>query len=286
MPTGNKTTSPPADKPKTPETKPIYLSDLFRLRVIPSCQILSYCDNRKKSTYSQKMGIVENATGDLIFTGYECQNLAQMFQVSKHHRLQYQQATVNNYRQLTKQVQFLHSSHHASADLINPLDSKLHLFDGEVTLGDLFTWRLPELTDVFLSCCETNLTVSKANDDILTIAAGFLSAGAQSVVSTLWAVDDFATALFCLFYYEHRQNPEYTRPQALHKAQTDLRNLTGKQLNDKYRQQLEAHLQNIETEENKKLVVKMKNNLALLCDKDYPFINPYYWAGFVSGGLQ
>ncbi|GGA16888.1 hypothetical protein CYANOKiyG1_31060 [Okeania sp. KiyG1] len=232
------------------------------------------------------MGIVENATGDLIFTGYECQNLAQMFQVSKHHRLQYQQATVNNYRQLTKQVQFLHSSHHASADLINPLDSKLHLFDGEVTLGDLFTWRLPELTDVFLSCCETNLTVSKANDDILTIAAGFLSAGAQSVVSTLWAVDDFATALFCLFYYEHRQNPEYTRPQALHKAQTDLRNLTGKQLNDKYRQQLEAHLQNIETEENKKLVVKMKNNLALLCDKDYPFINPYYWAGFVSGGLQ
>ncbi|NEP81183.1 MAG: CHAT domain-containing protein [Okeania sp. SIO3B3] len=286
IPTGKKTTPPPANKPKTPETQLTYLSDIFRLQIIPSCQILSYCDNRKKSTHSKKMGIVENATGDLIFTGYECQNIAQMFQVSKHHRLQYQQATVNNYRQLTKQVQFLHSSHHASADLINPLESKLKLFDGEVTLGDVFTWRLPELTDVFLSCCETNLTVSKLNDDILTIAAGFLSAGAQSVVSTLWAVDDFATALFCLFYYQHRQDPEYTRPQALHQAQTDLRNLTGKQLNDKYRQQLEAHLQNIETEENKKRVVKMKNNLALLCDKDYPFINPYYWAGFVSGGLQ
>ncbi|NET26037.1 CHAT domain-containing protein [Okeania sp. SIO1I7] len=286
IPTGKETTSQPTNKPKTSETKPTYLSDIFHLRIIPSCQILSYCDNRNKTINSQKMGIVENATGDLIFTGYECENLAQMFQVSKHHRLQYQQATVNNYRQLTKQVQFLHSSHHASADLINPLDSKLKLFDGEVTLGDVFTWRLPELTDVFLSCCETNLTVSKVNDDILTIAAGFLSAGAQSVVSTLWAVDDFATALFCLFYYEHRQNPEYTRPQALHKAQTDLRNLTGKQLNDKYRQQLEAHLQNIETEENKKRVVKMKNNLELLCQKEYPFINPYYWAGFVSGGLQ
>ncbi|NER06685.1 MAG: CHAT domain-containing protein [Okeania sp. SIO3C4] len=145
---------------------------------------------------------------------------------------------------------------------------------------------LPEDSVIFLSCCETNLTVSKLNDDILTIAAGFLSAGAQSVVSTLWAVDDFATALFCLFYYEYRQNPEYTRPQALHQAQTDLRNLTGKQLNDKYRQQLEAHLQNIETEENKKRVGQMKFNLALLCDEDYPFINPYYWAGFVSGGLQ
>ncbi|NEQ34777.1 MAG: tetratricopeptide repeat protein [Okeania sp. SIO3I5] len=286
IPTAKKPTPQSTNKPKTPETRPTYLSDIFRLRVIPSCQILSYCDNRKKSTNSQKMGIVENATGDLIFTGYECENLAQMFQVSKHHRLQYQQATVNNYRQLAKQVQFLHSSHHASANLKNPLDSKLYLFDGEVTLGDVFTWRLPELTDVFLSCCETNLTVSKLNDDILTIAAGFLSAGAQSVVSTLWAVDDSATALFCLFYYQHRQNPEYTRPQALHQAQIDLRNLTGKQLNDKYRPQLDAHLGDIETEENKKQVGKMKFNLALLCQEEYPFINPYYWAGFVSGGLQ
>jgi CHAT domain-containing protein len=58
------------------------------------------------------------------------------------------------------------------------------------------------------------------------------------VVSTLWAVNDFATALFCLFYYQHRQNPNYTRPQALYQAQIDLRNLTGRELNDKYKGQL------------------------------------------------
>ncbi|NEP80666.1 MAG: tetratricopeptide repeat protein [Okeania sp. SIO3B3] len=155
-----------------------YLSDKFRLRVVPSCQILSYCHNRNKTTNSAKMGIVENATGDLRGSEYECQNLAQMFQVPNNLHLKYQQATVNNYRQLAKQVQILHSSHHASANLINPLESKLKLFDGEVTLRDVFTWRLPELTDVFLSCCETNLTfINKLNDDILTIAAGFLSAG-------------------------------------------------------------------------------------------------------------
>ena len=124
---------------------------------------------------------------------------------------------------------------------------------------------------------------AKLTMTFLTIAAGFLSAGAQSVVSTLWAVDDFATALFCLFYYQHRQNPEYTRPQALHQAQIDLRNLTGKQLNDKYRPQLEAHLRDIETEENKKRVGEMKFNLALLCEEEYPFINPDYWGGFCFG---
>ncbi|NEO51921.1 MAG: tetratricopeptide repeat protein [Okeania sp. SIO3B5] len=220
-----------------------YLSDKFRLRVLPSCQILSYCDNRNKSTDSPKMGIVENATGDLMFTQYECQNLAQMFQVPNNLHLKYQQATVNNYRQLAKQVQILHSSHHASADLINPLESKLKLFDGEITLGDVFTWRLPKLTDVFLSCCETNLTfINKLNDDILTIAAGFLSAGAQSVVSTLWAVEDKSTAEFCQLYYQFRNQGE-TRPEALRKAQFELR-------------------------------------------KREDFKHPYYWAGFVSQGLQ
>ncbi|ERT07777.1 SRP19 family protein [Lyngbya aestuarii BL J] len=287
IPSKKKTTpSPATKKPQTPQTQPTYLSDIFRLRVVPSCQILNYCDSRNKNTNSPQMGIVENATGDLIFTGYECQNLAQMFQVPKDFRLQYQQATVSNYHELTKQVQFLHSSHHASANLINPMESKLHLFDGEVTLGDVFTWRLPKLTDVFLSCCETNLTVSKLNDDILTIAAGFLSAGAQSVVSTLWAVNDFATALFCLFYYQHRQNPNYTRPQALYQAQIDLRNLTGRGLNDKYKSQLSAHLQKIKTEENQSQIQEMSVHLAWLCQQDYPFINPYYWAGFVSQGLQ
>ncbi len=278
--------------PRPPQTQTTtisktYLSDKFRLRVVPSCQILSYCDNHNKTTNSAKMGIVENATNDLKGSEYECQNLAQMFQVPNNLHLKYQQATVNNYRQLAKQVQILHSSHHASADLINPLESKLKLFDGDVTLGDVFTWRLPELTDVFLSCCETNLTfINKLNDDILTIAAGFLSAGAQSVVSTLWAVDDFATALFCLFYYENRQNPKYTRPEALHKAQIDLRNLTGKQLNDRYRQQLEKHLEDIKTEENQEQIGEMRFRLERLCNEEYPFNSPYYWAAFVSQGLQ
>ncbi|NES79182.1 MULTISPECIES: CHAT domain-containing protein [Okeania] len=200
-----------------------YLSDKFRLRVVSSCQILSYCDNCNKTTNSPKMGIVENATGDLEGSEYECQNLAQMFQVPNNLHLKYQQATVNNYRQLAKQVQILHSSHHASADLINLLDSKLHLFDGDVTLGDVFTWRLPKLTDVFLSCCETNLTFSnKLNDDILSIAAGFLSAGALSVVSTLWSVEDKSTAEFCQLYYQFRNQGE-TRPEALRKAQFELR---------------------------------------------------------------
>jgi CHAT domain-containing protein len=90
--------------------------------------------------------------------------------------------------------------------LNDPLNSALELGDGNITLGQLMSpsWRFDKtLSDVFLSCCETGLGTPEITDDILTLSAGFLCAGARSVISTLWAVDDLATALFSLFYYQY-----------------------------------------------------------------------------------
>jgi CHAT domain-containing protein len=191
----------PDTSAKTPPPQPEYLSDKFRIRIVPSSQILNYCHQRG-NLKPAKMGIVENATGDLVFTGYECETLATMHHVESNYRLKYQQATVSNYQTLLQQVQALHSSHHASSQLDNSLESKLLLFDGNITLGRLFTWRFENLAELFLSCCETNLSLTQITDDPLSIASGFLCAGARNVVSTLWAVDDLATALFSILYYE------------------------------------------------------------------------------------
>lgn len=85
--------TPTKTAPKPSQKQPEYLSDRFRIRIVPSCQILNFCHqggNLKPAT----MGIVENATGDLPFTGYECETLATMHNVDKNSRLQYQQATI------------------------------------------------------------------------------------------------------------------------------------------------------------------------------------------------
>jgi tetratricopeptide (TPR) repeat protein/CHAT domain-containing protein len=266
----------------SPQQQPEYLSDKFRIRIVPSCQILNFCHQRgnlKPAT----MGIVENATGDLVFTGYECETLATMHQVDKNSRLQYQEATISNYQNLLNQVQVLHSSHHASADLNNSLESKLLLSDGDINLGRVFTWRFSDLAEVFLSCCETNLTLTQITDDPLSIASGFLCAGARNVVSTLWAVDDLATALFCILYYEEKK--DNSRSEALRKAQFKLRNLTGDELSGKYKQELEAYLKQKQTEENATEIIKLQRGLQSLGQKELPFVSPYYWAGFVSQGL-
>jgi len=81
------------------------------------------------------------------------------------------------------------------------------------------------------------LGVTKITDDILTLSIGFLCAGARSVFSTLWAVDDLATALFSIFYHRYRQQGK-CRPPALQEAQVDLRTLTGVELATRYQPQI------------------------------------------------
>ena len=212
-----------------------YLGDKFPIRYIPSSQILQYCQQRPpldKINY----GTVENPNGNLPSVEFECEKIANLHQIPDNQRLKgREQATVKNYRQLAKKVQVLHSSHHASSCLDSPLESILILADGQITLGQIMSpgFRLPHLSGVFLSCCETNLGVASISDDILSLSTGFLCAGARNVVSTLWSVDDLATALFSIFYYQNRQQG-LNRPEALKKAQITLRNLPGTTLENDY----------------------------------------------------
>jgi tetratricopeptide (TPR) repeat protein len=273
----------PVAAAKTPPQQPEYLSNKFRLRIVPSCQILNYCHQRGHLKI-ENMGIVENATGDLVFTGYECETLATTHKVPKNRRLQYQQATISNYQNLLHQVQVLHSSHHAGSNLNNSLESILKLFDGDINLGRLFNWRFPQLAEVILSCCETNLTLTPITDDPLSIAAGFLCAGARNVVSTLWAVDDLATALFCILYYEEKRDK--SRSEAIRQAQFKLRNLTGDELYAKYKPQLEAYVDRQQWGENQaEIMANVRLRLDFLSRQTLPFVSPHYWSGFVSQGL-
>ncbi len=67
----------------------------------------------------------------------------------------------------------------------------------EVRLG----WRL-DADLVTLSSCETGLGRETADDGMLSFADAFLAAGARNVVSSLWKVEDRATAQLMAWFYE------------------------------------------------------------------------------------
>jgi CHAT domain-containing protein/tetratricopeptide (TPR) repeat protein len=286
-----------------------YLGDKFLIRYTPSCQVLEFCQQRGDVTVerfhetSLQYGTVEDATDDLACASFEGEQIAELYNIPYQRRLiGSTQATRNNYRQLAKQVQVLHSSHHAQSRLDNPLESKLLLGDGNITLGQLMTpgWRLPNLSDVFLSCCETGLGNPAITDDILTLSTGFLCAGARSVVSTLWAVDDLATALFSIFYYQHRQEGK-SRAESLRQAQIKLRSLKKDDLKEIYKLAKTGRAE----ARNKRNQYPRDSTEYLECDRQYrkyagvtiqiekvinspdeiPFSHPRFWAAFTCSGL-
>ncbi len=288
-----------------------HLIDKFLIRYTPSCQILEFCYQRPKletlDINSLQYGTVEDSQDNLPFTRYECEQIAQFFDIPPERRLiGSNQATRKNYRQLAQQINVLHSSHHAESRLDNPLESKLRLADGNITLGELMTpnWRLPNLVEVFLACCETNLGTPSLTDDILTLSTGFLCAGANSVISSLCLVDDLATAFFSIFYYQERQIGK-SRPESLQQAQFKLRELKKRELQEISRQ-AEAKENELIQDRNKyikdspeyekwnreynlysKFNKRFNKRIKEIENSNHlPFSHPRYWAIFICHGLR
>ncbi|MEA5550157.1 CHAT domain-containing protein [Anabaena cylindrica UHCC 0172] len=301
-----------------------YLVDRFLIRYTPSCQILDFCHQNKNKKrlnldiQDLQYGIVADTVDNdpLPFSRWEDEQIAKMFNIPADKRLiGSSQATVQNYRKLAEQVQILHSCHHAESCLYNPLESQLKLGDGSITLGQLMSpgWRLPDLIDVFLSCCETNLDKPDITDNLLTLSTGFLCAGTISVISSLWQVDDLATALLSIFYYQQRQ--EYkNRPEALKEAQIKLRELKKADLEEICKELRKADLEEIsqaaenqrQQARNQKKQYPQDSKEYLECDfqhkkslkilntinhiqkstAEFPFAHPRYWSAFIAQGLQ
>ena len=61
---------------------------------------------------------------------------------------------------------------------------------------------------VVLSACETAVGESFYSEGIVGLTNSFFIAGARSVISTLWPVDDQATAVFMSSFYDNINNTD------------------------------------------------------------------------------
>jgi len=141
-----------------------------------------------------------------------------------------------------------------------------------------------------LSACETGLVdPGDLADEYVGLPAGFVQAGAPSVVSSLWAVDDISTALLMSRFYQYylgdvTRRAAPMRPSlALSKAQAWLRReLTLEQVTT-YISQQEKKLR---AEHQYMSLGKLgKTKRQILSDNQpHPFADPYYWAAFIVLG--
>ena len=92
------------------------------------------------------------------------------------------------------------------------------LEDFYLSLNEIFNLNLNAKL-VVLSACETGMGDNVRGEGIIGMARGFMYAGAERIVSSLWAVNDPATAELMTQFYTAMLNEGATPPQALQQAQ-------------------------------------------------------------------
>ena len=175
-----------------------------------------------------------------------------------------------------------HLACHGTNNVLQPETMRLLLSDGDVTLGQLL--QLPELRArlVVLSACQTGqVDTARASDEMLGMPLAFLQAGACTVVSTLWPIDDRVTAMLVGRFYEELATEMGADGRgdvaaALARAQRWLRSLTSEQAR-RWRQERGVREQPAPQRSISTAPPPLSAAAA-------PFTDPYFWAGLVAYG--
>ncbi len=90
--------------------------------------------------------------------------------------------------------------------------------DGYLSAEEIQHLDLSACDLVVLSACETALGSARAGEGLMSLRRAFSVAGADTVVSSLWKVDDLATAQLMKDFYTNLWEKSMSRGEALHEA--------------------------------------------------------------------
>jgi CHAT domain-containing protein len=146
-----------------------------------------------------------------------------------------------------------------------------------LTIDDLINGQLEGCRLAVGSACQSgHYDTTGSADEFTGLPAGFLLAGAACAIVTLWQVNDLATAILMVRFYElllgleGGSGPAGGPVAALRKARAWLRQLTAKQLDDF----IQMHPRLADT----------FGRSTTRHDSSTPYASPQYWASFTAWG--
>jgi CHAT domain-containing protein len=178
-----------------------FLIDSYTIRVLPSGSVMKFLKGSNKDQAGTILAFGNPNLGDPIYDlpGAEKEAIAITRAQPNSKLFTGRQATETSAKQFGEYFRYIHFATHATFDAEKPLTSGLLMTadgenDGTLTVGELYDLRL-KADLVALSACETALGKVANGDDVVGFTRGFLYAGARSIVSSLWKVDDQATSI-------------------------------------------------------------------------------------------
>jgi CHAT domain-containing protein len=273
-------------EPSSPEPSNPYLLDSFKqgVRYAPSCQLLQQAQRRERPNFTRIFAIA-NPTKDRYLMELEAANICDRF---KPNDFLVKKDDANKKAIQSQQLSLANCAHfgcHGKFEPDSPLESYLKLANNaRLTLLEILNLDLNQCRLVTLSACETGLTESKTSDEYIGLPFGFLLAGSPSMVSTLWEVDQLASTLLLMRFYENLET--LSTAAALNEAQQWLGNLTTEGLKavlKRLKPQIDQVFEQL-SQKDRTLLVEARLNRALN-RKPFPFAEPHYWAGFTAIGV-
>ncbi|MCB9298722.1 MAG: CHAT domain-containing protein [Lewinellaceae bacterium] len=168
-------------------------------------------------------GVSGSSSGSLLRNQAELGALQAAFAVTS---LTNEAATKEQFIESAKGFPVLHLAAHGQADQkVGDFSYiEFHAGDGGKEASKLYAGELYNLQInaelVVLSACETGLGEWRRGEGIVSLARGFTYAGAKSIVSSLWKVEDSSTGqLMARFYRNLRKG--HAKSQALRQAKLD-----------------------------------------------------------------
>jgi CHAT domain-containing protein len=195
-----------------------YVMERFEVSYAPSATVYALCQER--DTRDQGRAVVFGVEDPLIPAATtEARTIADYLPRAEVHVGE--NATVENLRNTAPKSGTLHLACHGLFRSDNPMFSALKLHDGWLIAADAMSLELSGSL-VTLSACESGRSEVIGGDEILGLTRAFLSAGAATLVVSLWLVQDETTAELMGGLYERLRNGE-GRAAALRAAQLELK---------------------------------------------------------------
>ncbi len=178
-----------------------YVTDRWQIAHAPSASVYTHCAGRSRVFDPAAVLLTGSSQPDLDYVRAELTDLGKLFPQAAR-CLDDPQAAAK-LQQHGPTATICHLAGHGYYEKAAPHLSYLRIGpDSCLTMGDLYGLRLDRAYIVTLSGCETGLTRQTHGDELIGLQRGFLYAGAARLVAGLWRVNDQATSLWMMLFYQ------------------------------------------------------------------------------------
>jgi CHAT domain-containing protein len=164
---------------------------------------------------------------ELPYTREEAERISRYFDRNRTDKYIKDEATEARFKRLDlKEYKIIHLACHGLLDERFPLRSALVFSlsdtaeDGLLKVSEIYGLKL-NAEMVVLSACQTGQGKIEGNEGVLGIPRIFFYVGARSLVTTLWEINDRATALFMDYFYGYLKDG-LSKAEALRRAKIKM----------------------------------------------------------------